>query len=201
MSGAPGSGTDDGRSKITGAVVDFLEDHGVTTYAFKRSPSAIVISLPNEPEVSVQHHLEGLRSRLQEMVFAAAPDHGTDERVLRDPRDHHAIIIEIVSPRDGRTDRDAIVTTLRNAEPELRRRGIESLLLFGSAATLEPHPNDVDLLARFEPAVQLSAFDVAGMQIFLEQILGRRVDLSSERTFPTTFRDAAERSGIRIYGA
>lgn len=201
MSGEPARGGDDGRSKVTGAVVAFLEDHGVTTYAVTRSPSSIVLSLPNEPESAVQHHLEGLRSRLQEMVFTFPAHAGRGEHVLRDPRDHHAIVIEIASPDDDRSDRDTLVRQLRDEEPELRRRGIESLLLFGSAATLKPHPRDVDLLARFVPGIQLSAFDIAAVQIHLERVLGKRVDLSTERTFPSDFRAAAERTGIRIFGS
>lgn len=201
MSIAPGRGGDEhSQSKITGAVVDFLEDHGVTTYAVKRSPSSIVLSLPNEPEIAVQHHLEGLKDRLQEIVLQPASD-SSAEVVVRDPRDHHAIIIEIHSPRDERSNRDAIVRVLQAEEPELSRRGIESLLLFGSVATLKPHPNDIDLLARFRPDLKLSAFDIAETQAYLEQKLGRRVDLSTESTFPTEFKNIAEQNGIRIFGS
>lgn len=186
---------EENRSKITGAVVDFLEDHGVTTYAVKRSPSSIVLSLPNEPEVAVQRHLEGLKDRLQEIVFTFP------ERVSRDPRDHHAIVIDVASAADPAKARDLLVRALRDEEPELRRRGVESLLLFGSAATLRSHPNDIDLLVRFRPGLRLSAFDLAEIQAYLEQRLGRRVDLSTETSFPADFRKTAEQSGIRIYGS
>ena len=201
MSNAPARGGDEhGQSKITGAVVDFLEDHGVTTYAVTRSPSSIVLSLPNEPEIAVQHHLEGLKDRLQEIVLEPAA-HERHDLILRDPRDHHAIIIEIQSPHDERSTRDAIVRRLKDEEPELRRRGIESLLFFGSAATLKPYPNDIDLLARFRADLQLSAFDIAEVQAYLEQKLGRRVDLSTEKTFPSEFKKIAEQTGIRIFGS
>jgi predicted nucleotidyltransferase len=185
---------EENQSKITGAVVDFLEDHGVTTYAVKRSPSSIILSLPNEPEVAVQRHLEGLKDRLQEIVFTFP------ERVTRDPRDHHAIVIEVASATDPAKARDALVRALRGEESELRHRGIESLLLFGSAATLKSYPNDIDLLVRFRPGLRLSAFDLAEIQAYLEQTLGRRVDLSTEASFPTEFRKTAEQSGIRIFG-
>ncbi|MEA2930304.1 MAG: uncharacterized protein QOG38_2732 [Hyphomicrobiales bacterium] len=161
----------------------------------QRSPSAIILSLPNEPEVAVQRHLEGLKGRLQELVLKF-PD-----RVSRDPRDHHAIIIEVAASRDAVKARDDLLQALRDEEPELRRRGIESLLLFGSAATLKSFPNDIDLLARFRPELRLSAFDIAEIQAYLEQTLGWRVDLSTEATFPSEFRKTAEQSGIRIFGS
>jgi predicted nucleotidyltransferase len=103
--------------------------------------------------------------------------------------------------RDAVKARDALLQALRDEEPELRRRGIESLLLFGSAATLKSFPNDIDLLARFRPELRLSAFDIAEIQAYLEQTLGGRVDLSTEATFPSEFRKTAEQSGIRIFGS
>jgi predicted nucleotidyltransferase len=200
MSSDSGRGGSEEHANITAAVVDFLEDSGVTTYAVTRSPSSILLSLPNEPEIAVQRHVQGLKGRLQEIVLERVPQDRAD-LVLRDPRDHHAIIIEITSPRPERDARSEIVRALAAEEPELRRRGIESLLLFGSAATEQQHPNDVDLLARFQADLRLTAFDIADVQAYLEHRLGRRVDLSSEKTFPSSFRQAVEQSGIRIFGS
>jgi predicted nucleotidyltransferase len=191
-------GPDASDRAITEAVVDFLEGHGVTTYAFTRRPSMIVVSLPNEPDLAVERHIEGIRARLRGL--SVGPASRQADLVARDPRDHHAIIIEIKSPHGDAHLRDEIVRVLKAEEPELRRRGIESLRLFGSVSTRKPHPNDVDLLARFRPGLRLSAFDLADTQAYLERRLGRRVDLSNEQTFPTAFKATVERTGVSIFG-
>ena len=192
-----GDGPYDAReSNITGAVVDFLEACGVQTYAVRRSPSSIVLTLPNEPDVAVERHVEALRGRLEEVAFERRPD-----LVSRDPRDDHAIIIEMKPLIDHRHDREAVVRALRNHEEELRRRGVDKLVLFGSTATQKPHPNDIDLLVRFQPGMRFSAFDIAELQAYIEEKLGRRVDLSTESTFPSEFKSAVEQTGIGIFGS
>ena len=196
----PRSGGDNGRSRVTEAIVDFLEDNGVTSYAVTREPSSITLLLPNEPESSVERHFEGLRDRLQEIVIRSDADAPLDF-VSRDPRDQHAIIVSITPAGEERSARDALVQRLQNEEGELRRRGIESLLLFGSSSTLESNPHDIDLLARFRSDARLSAFDLADIQLYLERRLGRRVDLVTEKTFPAAFLAGLDRTGIRIFGA
>jgi len=190
-------GPDANDRAITEAVVDFLERHGVSSYALTRNPSAIVLSLPNEPDVAVEGHIDGIRARLQDLSGRAARQAAL---VTRDPRDHHAIIIEFKSSRGKSNLRDEIVRVLKAEEPELRRRGIESLRLFGSVSTPKAHPADVDLLARFRSDLRLSAFDIADTQAYLEQRLGRRVDLSNEQTFPAAFKIAVEKTGVPIFG-
>jgi predicted nucleotidyltransferase len=165
-------------------VVALLEDRGVTKYTVQRNLLSIAISLPNEPEGSVQRYFE---------EFART------DVASRDPRDHHTIVIEIKSPGSERDRREDLVRALKAEENELRQRGISSLLLFGSAAAADSHPNDVDLLARYRSDIRLSAFDVAGIQLYLEDRLGRRVDLSNEKTFPAAWKSEVERSGIRIF--
>lgn len=188
----------DSRSRLTEAIVDFLEDRGLTTYAVKREPSSITLSLPNEPESAVEKHLAGLRDRLQGIVIGP-PSGRAPDFVIRDPRDHHAIIVEIKAPGGQRLAREQLVDILRSEESELRRRGIVSLTLIGSASTATPYPNDVDLLVRFHPDLRLSAFDVAAIQLHLEQRTGRRVDICDEKTFPAEFTPRVTETGIRIF--
>jgi len=191
---------ENGRPRVTEAIVDFLEHQGVTSYAVTREPSSITLLLPNEPESSVERHLKGLRDRLQEIVIRPVQDPPLDF-VSRDPRDHHAIIVNIMPAGEELPARDSLVQRLRNEEGELRRRGIESLTLFGSASTLKPHPRDIDLVARFRRGSRLSAFDVADIQLYLEQRLGRRVDLSDEKLLPAEFLAGLNRTGITIFSS
>ena len=191
-------GGENGRSRVTEAIVDFLEDRGVRSYEVRREPSSITLSLPDEPESAVEDHLDGLRQRLQEIGSRAiAPVYF----VSRDSRDQHAIIIDMTPAADHGSARELLVQRLRNEEGELRRRGVESLTLFGSASTLKANPHDVDLLARFRRDARLSAFDLADIQLHLERRLGRRVDLSDDRRFPANFLAAIEQTGIRIFGS
>ena len=190
---------ENGRSRVAETIVDFLEDRGVTSYAVRRGPTSIKLSLPDEPESSVERHIAGLRDRLQEIVFRS-PTNDPLDFVSRDPRDHHAIIVNIVPAGDERVTRDELVRQLGDEQDELRRRGIDSLLLFGSASTLKSHPHDVDLLAGFRRDARLSAFDLADIQLYLERRLGRRVDISDQETLPADFRADIERTGIRIFG-
>jgi predicted nucleotidyltransferase len=189
--------SDDARdSNITGAIVDLLEARGVQTYAVRRNPSSIVLSLPNEPEAAVERHVQALRGRLQEVAFQRRPD-----VVCRDPRDEHAIIVEMKAAGDRGSDRDTVIRVLQGEETELRRRGVERLVLFGSTATQQPHPNDVDVLVRFRPGSRPSVYDIAELQLHLEEKLGRRVDVSTESTFPTEFTKIVEQNGIEIFGS
>jgi predicted nucleotidyltransferase len=165
-----------------------------------REPSSITLLLPNEPESSVERHFEGLRDRLQEIVIRSDA-HPAPGFVSRDPRDQHAIIVSITPAADERFARDELVRRLQNEEGELRSRGIESLVLFGSASTLKPNPHDIDLLASFRREARLSAFDLADIQLYLERRLGRRVDLVNEHVFPAASLEGAERTGIRIFGS
>jgi uncharacterized protein len=184
---------------VTGAVVVFLEHHGLKTYAVKRSPTAIVVSLPNEPESAVERHVSELQGRLREIPLQHR--HEVVDFVSRDPRDHHTIVIEIKPRAQDRPVTEQIVEVLRREEPELRRRGLSRVVLFGSSATGKPYPGDVDLAIRFRDDFRPSAFDIGGIQAYLEDRLGRRVDLSTESTLPNDFRERIERTGIPIFGS
>ena len=57
---------------------------------------------------------------------------------------------------------------------------IRKLSLFGSALRDDFRPDsDVDVLVEFEPGARISYFDLAGMQIELEEMLGRPVDIGT----------------------
>jgi predicted nucleotidyltransferase len=57
---------------------------------------------------------------------------------------------------------------------------IRKLSLFGSVLRDDFRPDsDVDVLVEFEPQARISYFDLAEMQIELEQIVGRAVDIGT----------------------
>ena len=71
-----------------------------------------------------------------------------------------------------------------------RLRGIRRLALFGSVLRDDFAPDsDVDVLVEFESGVRVGLIRLAGMEIELGEILGRKVDLNTPRCLSSHFRD------------
>jgi predicted nucleotidyltransferase len=70
------------------------------------------------------------------------------------------------------------------------RSHIRKLSLFGSVLTPRFRPeSDVDMLVEFEPGHVPGYFDLAGMEIELSEMLGRKVDLRTPQELSRYFRD------------
>jgi predicted nucleotidyltransferase len=96
--------------------------------------------------------------------------------------------------------RNETIERLRNLEPELRRRGVLSLFLFGSVARDEAHQNsDVDLFFDDDPARPLSLFKVIDVGLFLKDALGTSVDLIPRDSLHRLIRDDVAASAVRVY--
>jgi len=71
-----------------------------------------------------------------------------------------------------------------------RRNHIRKLSLFGSVLTDRFGPDsDVDVLVEFEPGNGPGYFGLAGMEIELSEMLGRKVDLRTPKELSQYFRD------------
>lgn len=71
-----------------------------------------------------------------------------------------------------------IVSRLALLEERLRRRGVTSLALFGSALHGKAGPDsDIDLLIDVAPGLPFSLVDLVDLQDFLQDQLGHRVDV------------------------
>ena len=87
-------------------------------------------------------------------------------------------------------DRERILATLREHEPELKAAGLLHLRLFGSVARGDNTPaSDVDLLADYDEAKNLSLIGVVRLEHQLEAILGAEVHLTSELGLRPRIRD------------
>lgn len=96
------------------------------------------------------------------------------------------------------TDRKQILVTLAEHQREIATRfGVRQLALFGSAARDElREDSDVDVLVEFEgPATFNGYFD---LKDYLEALLGRTVDLVTERGLKPRARRHVERDLIRV---
>ena len=70
-----------------------------------------------------------------------------------------------------------------------RRRGIRKLSLFGSVLRDDFRPDsDVDVLVEFQPGTRVGLIGLAGMEIELGEILGRKVDLNTPGFLSDYFR-------------
>ena len=95
-------------------------------------------------------------------------------------------------------NRDEVLDTLREHRETLAERfGVTSLALFGSFARDQAtDASDVDILVRFDgPATSKSYF---GVQFYLEDLLGRPVDLVTDKALRPQFRPYVEREAVDV---
>ena len=92
--------------------------------------------------------------------------------------------------------REEALRRLAGHRDELAAMGAGSLSLFGSVARDEAGPDsDVDILIEFDRPLDL--FDLGRIQVRLEEILGRRVDLVMPDTLRPRLRASVLDEAIR----
>jgi predicted nucleotidyltransferase len=82
--------------------------------------------------------------------------------------------------------------TLRNRRMEIlaaaTRHGAHNVRVFGSVARgNDTSDSDIDLLVEFDP--ERSLYDLVGLQLDIESLLGRRADVVTEGSLSTYLRD------------
>ncbi|MEC4984411.1 MAG: nucleotidyltransferase family protein [Oscillatoria sp. PMC 1068.18] len=81
-----------------------------------------------------------------------------------------------------------------------QRNQIQKLSLFGSILRNDFRPDsDVDMLVEFLPEKKVGFFDLAGMQIELTEIVGRKVDLRTLEELSRYFRQKVIDSAQELY--
>ncbi|MGA1286753.1 MAG: nucleotidyltransferase family protein [Rubrivivax sp.] len=94
--------------------------------------------------------------------------------------------------------RAQVLQQLAASKPELARRyGVTGLALFGSVVRDSSRADsDVDILVSFDgPATSKRYF---GVQFFLEDLLGRPVDLVTDKALRAELRPFVEREAVRV---
>jgi uncharacterized protein len=92
------------------------------------------------------------------------------------------------------------IEALRALEPELRKRGVGALYLFGSTARGEATANsDIDLFFDDAPNARLSLLDVIGIQHFLQDMLGKKVDLITRDSLHPLLRADIEAEAVPVF--
>ena len=78
---------------------------------------------------------------------------------------------------------------------ELKKFGVKSIALFGSAARGEAQrESDIDILVEFDSAIGFLKF--LQLQHRLEELLGKRVDLVTQAALKRQFRDQILKEAI-----
>lgn len=95
-------------------------------------------------------------------------------------------------------DREEVVRRMHASASELERRfGVASLSLFGSAGRDELGPaSDVDILVAFAGRVNFDRY--FGVKFFLEDLLGRPVDLVTEKMLKARLRASIAEDLVRV---
>jgi len=92
-------------------------------------------------------------------------------------------------------ERDEILALLKSQKRALKKFGVSSVSVFGSVARnrIRKH-SDVDLLVEFDQPIGL--FEFARLKLYLEKILGRRVDLVTREALRKELREQILREAI-----
>ncbi len=76
-----------------------------------------------------------------------------------------------------------------------RENHIRKLSLFGSILREDFHPeSDVDMLVEFEPGHRIGFIGLAGLELELSKMLGRKVDLRTPAELSRYFRDEVKKN-------
>ena len=95
-------------------------------------------------------------------------------------------------------NREVVLDILRTHKPTLAERfGVMELALFGSFARDEAtDKSDIDILVKFDkPATSKTYF---GVQFYIEDLLGRPVDLVTEKSLRSELRPYVEREVVNV---
>ena len=95
-------------------------------------------------------------------------------------------------------DKEEILRLLREHKDELRKRfGVKSLAVFGSVARGEAGPDsDVDILVEFESSPGFDGY--MALKFYLEDLLGRKVDLVMKSALKPWARDVVLREKVDV---
>lgn len=93
--------------------------------------------------------------------------------------------------------RNEILEILHEHKTQLKQFGVKSLALFGSFARDEAREDsDVDMLVEFETPPTFSAY--MDLKFYLEDLLGRPVDLGTPDTLKPRIRARVLQEAIRV---
>jgi predicted nucleotidyltransferase len=93
--------------------------------------------------------------------------------------------------------RNTILQTLKQHQTVLKDLGVRSLALFGSVARDEATPSsDIDIVVEFEPPITFDRY--MDVKFYLEDQLGKKVDLVSWKSLKPQLREMVEQEAVYV---
>ena len=93
--------------------------------------------------------------------------------------------------------REIVLSLIRENRDKIKSFGVESLAVFGSVARGEASPeSDVDILVTFYGPATFDQF--MELKFFLEELLGRPVDLVTRKALKPQVQTQIEREAIYV---
>ncbi len=93
--------------------------------------------------------------------------------------------------------RNTILRTLKEHQTVLKDLGVRSLALFGSVARDEAtHSSDIDIVVEFEPPITFDRY--MDVKFYLEDHLGKKVDLVSWKSLKPQLRELVEKEAVYV---
>ena len=97
-------------------------------------------------------------------------------------------------------DLATVLGTLRSHAQPLKQRGLVRLWVFGSVARGAARADsDVDLMAEFDPAAEMSLVGLASLRADLSDLLHASADLVERSALRPAVRAAADREAVRVW--
>ncbi len=96
--------------------------------------------------------------------------------------------------------RDDVIARLKQAEPDLRTRGIRRVAVFGSVARGDDRPDsDIDIMIEVDPEAHITVFDYVGLKEYIAGLFDGRVDVVSRDGLKPYVRPAATADAIYAF--
>ena len=93
-------------------------------------------------------------------------------------------------------EREKVLSLLKSHKRQLKKFGVRSISLFGSMARNQARKrSDIDLLVEFDKPIGLFGF--ARLKMYLEELLGRKVDLVTPEALRKELRETILQEAIR----
>jgi predicted nucleotidyltransferase len=96
--------------------------------------------------------------------------------------------------------RDQLVAELRALRPDFERKGVTSMVLFGSRARCDNRPDsDIDLAIEVDPARKFSLLDLIGIEHAIEDHIRLSANVLMRRSLTSDFLDEVRREGMDVF--
>jgi uncharacterized protein len=97
-------------------------------------------------------------------------------------------------------NREVAISEIAARADALRARGVAAVYLFGPTARNEARiDSDLDVFVDIEPGAKFSLLDLAGVHRFLNEEIGRKVDVMTRETLHPKLRADIKREAVRVF--